>query len=357
MAHNIEIREIMGTKVASFVAVEPAWHQLGQIKESGFTAREAIEYCCANYEVIPTQIAALSPKIMEYINQGLPVPHELITQQIIGSHRATFRTDYEEVLGVVGNRYEIVQNVDAFNFIDLLTTDNNEKANIVSAGVLGRGERIFITAKFPEPLRIDNKEANNIDMYVVFTTSHDGSGAITCMITPTRVVCQNTLNLAFRDCKNKEIFKHTKSVHDKLDLKRNADKAVKLFEDYRQGFGERIEVMLKTKFREAEVNRILGQVLLSGDSLKAFNANGHNIEHEGVSTRARNKFNAVMDSLHNGIGQKELESGTAMWLMNGLTTHYQNHTAYSDTEKKFDSILEGTIQKELQNLFDLAVAV
>lgn len=354
MAHNIEVREILGQEVASFVAVEPAWHRLGQIQESGFTAREAIEFCCANYEVIPTQIAALSPKIMEYLNQGLPVPSDLITQQIIGSHRATFRTDYEEVLGVVGNRYEIVQNVDAFNFIDLITTDNNEKANIVAAGVLGKGERIFITAKFPEPLRIDNKEANNIDMYVVFTTSHDGSGAITCMITPTRVVCQNTLNLAFSNAKNKETFRHTKSVHEKLN---NAHKAAKLFEDYRKGFGERVEVMLKTKFREAEVNRILGQVLLSGKSLTAFNANGHNIEHEGVSTKARNKFNAVMDSLHNGIGQKDLESGTAMWLMNGLTTHYQNHTAYNDMEKKFDSIMEGTIQKELQNLFDLAVAV
>lgn len=358
MAHNIEVRTIMGQEVASFVAIEPAWHKLGQIKESGYTAAEAIEYCCANYEVINTNIAAITPKMMELINMGADVPAELIKEQIINSHRATFRTDYEEVLGVVGNRYEVVQNIDAFKFIDLLTTDNgSENANIVAAGVLGMGERIFITAKFPTPIRMDKNEANNIEMYVVFTTSHDGSGAITCMITPTRVVCQNTLNLAFRDCANKVTFKHTKSVHDKLDLRKNADKALSLFYGYKQAFGERIETMLKTKLTELDAKRILGEILLTADDYKVFSANEYNINHQDIGTRGRNKFNSMMDSLHSGIGQKDLASGTAMWLMNGLTTHYQNHTAYKDTEKKLDSILEGTIQKQLQKVYDLAMAV
>ena len=108
--------------------------------------------------------------------------------------------DTMKPLGVVSDSYGIVQNSDAFKFLDTLLTgkltDSEHTPIIETAGVLGNGERVFITAKFPEQIILDNKTDDRVDMYVVFTTSHDGTGAVNCMVTPTRVVCNNTLNYA-----------------------------------------------------------------------------------------------------------------------------------------------------------------
>lgn len=359
MAHNIEIREINGVNFESFVAKQPAWHNLGHVIEKGFTARQAIEFCNANYEVQLQPIAALTPSVLELIESGSDIPSSLIKEQIIKTNKATMRMDFEEVLGVVSNRYGIVQNVQAFDFIDLLTTGElgGEKATIEAAGVLGHGERIFITAKFPEPIRLDKKEANNIEMFVVFTTSHDGSGAVTCMMTPTRVVCQNTLNLAFNNFTRKIGYKHTSNVCKRLDLT-NIDNAklaydaLGMFNKYKELFEAKLQQLNRIRLTDNAVEDLFARIMLSEDDFEVFDLT-RNINHEDIGARGRNKFNKAMDVLHNGIGQKDLDSGTGLWALNALTTLYQNHTDnFKDEETKFDAIMEGRVFKELNTTYN-----
>ena len=239
MAANNEIRTINGVETASFIengSKDIAWHRLGTRTQGALTAKEALKGAHADFDVALQPIVAISPEINSLIEQGNDIPAEMLKQFFINNRMATMRTDYNEVLGVVGDGYGVVQNRDAFNFIDILTNGElgSNTPTIECAGVLGNGERIFITAKFPESIALSNNDL--INNYAVFTTSHDGSGAVTCMITPVRVVCQNTLNLAFRKNSGKVSFKHTRNVGQRIDLtnRKNAEYAYKTLGPYNE---------------------------------------------------------------------------------------------------------------------------
>lgn len=94
---------------------------------------------------------------------------------------------------MVGKDYHIVQNRDAFAFFDAIVGDENGIL-YETAGALGNGKRIFITAKLPDYIRVGNGD-DVTEKYVFLTTSHDGSGSITAAFTPVRIVCKIRLTL------------------------------------------------------------------------------------------------------------------------------------------------------------------
>jgi hypothetical protein len=83
-----------------------------------------------------------------------------------------------------------------------------------TAGALGKGEGIFITAKLPSYIRVDNDDL--IEQYLFLTTSHDGGGSITAAFTPVGIVCNNTLNAAMRNHKNAVRIRHSSGAGDRL---------------------------------------------------------------------------------------------------------------------------------------------
>ena len=95
----------------------------------------------------------------------------------------------------MGKDYEVVQNMDAFSFFDAIV--GGDGIQYETAGALGKGERIFITAKLPNYIKVGNDDL--IEQYLFLTTSHDGGGSITAAFTPVRIVCNNTLNAALRN--------------------------------------------------------------------------------------------------------------------------------------------------------------
>lgn len=99
---------------------------------------------------------------------------------MVPDYFATLRTDTSDVLGVVGKDYQIVQNNEAFSFFDSIVGGNGILYE--TAGALGKGERIFITAKLPDYIRVGKEDL--IEKYLFLTTSHDGSGSITAAFTP-----------------------------------------------------------------------------------------------------------------------------------------------------------------------------
>ncbi|MFL5740349.1 MAG: DUF932 domain-containing protein [Flavisolibacter sp.] len=155
-------------------------------------------------------------KLFTYDNEnqnGNPDTDIIIPEIEVPNFYATVRTDNEMVLGVVGKDYEVVQNIEAFSFFDSIV--GGDGIQYETAGALGNGERIFITAKLPGYIKVGTDDL--IEQYLFLTTSHDGFGSVTAAFTPVRIVCQNTLNAALRNHSNSIKVRHTANAKDRLE--------------------------------------------------------------------------------------------------------------------------------------------
>lgn len=362
MAHNIEINKVNGVEVASYVEngrKDRAWHGLGQVFDGPLTVKEALELSHADYKVEMQNVFAMTPALQEAMKTGT-VNADLILDALVSGRKATMRMDTNKALGIVSDQYGVVQNCDAFKFIDTLCTGGENTPVIECAGVLGHGERVFITAKFPEQIILDNKSDDRVDMYVVFTTSHDGTGAVNCMVTPTRVVCNNTLNFAMTHNVGKISLRHTSGINGRLDLtnKENAEfafRTLKMFDVYKNSLEQSFQHLRNINLSEKRLDDILAEVLLSDSNIKLYRESG--INHPDISSRGRNQFLGVKEAMESGVGQDFGERGTAMWALNGLTTYYQNAAKFRDDEQKFLSITNGTAASKVQKFYDLALAI
>ena len=367
MAHLIEINN----GVASFVEngrKERAWHRLGQVFDGQLSVKEALELSHADYQVEARNVFAMTPALQDLLDSDVAMIQreelsDLIVDALVEGRMATMRMDKCKALGVVSDHYGIVQNERAFEFIDTLCSGGKENTPVIEcAGVLGQGERVFITAKFPEQIILDNKGDDRVEMYVVFTTSHDGTGAVNCMVTPIRVVCNNTLNYALGRGGNagKISLRHTSGVNNRLDLtrKENAEfcfRTLNMYNVYKKSLEQSFEHLQNIRLSEKELDNLLAEVLLTESNLKVYKQAG--INHQDISTVGRNQFFAVKNAMEHGIGQEYGEAGTGMWVINGLTTYYQNEKNFSSEELKFNNLMTGTAAMKVQKAYDLLVAV
>ena len=309
MAHNIEINKVNGVEIASYVEngrKERAWHRLGQVFDGQLSVKEALELSHADYKVEMQNVFAMTPALQDAMLHDKVNP-DLILDALIEGKKATMRMDSHKTLGVVSDTYGVVQNADAFQFVDTLCTGGNGNTPVIEcAGVLGHGERVFITAKFPEQIILDNKTDDRVDMYIVFTTSHDGTGAVNCMVTPIRVVCNNTLNMALRQNTGKISLRHTSGINGRLDLTKKenevfAYKTLHMYEIYKNSLEQEFEHLRNIRLSEKELDNILAEVLLSDNNVKLYKESG--INHHDISTVGRNQFYAVKEAMEKGVGQ------------------------------------------------------
>lgn len=317
MAHNLN--EVNG-KVAFVSAIEKPWHGLGQIAKGAMNSQEAIELGGLNYDVIKV------PVLANVNGEMLEVPEKF----------ATLRTDTKDVFGIVGNRYEIVQNRDAFTFFDAIVGQG--QAIFETAGALGKGERVFITAKMPNYVRIAG--TNDVsDVYVVLTSSHDGSGAVLAGVTAVRIVCQNTLRMALKGMTNKVSIRHTKSAEANLA---QAGKLMGIVNSYTEALNATVNNLSLKRVSDAQAVQLIENLFPS--------------ESEN-STRIENIRNEVANSYFTGIGQAEI-MGTAWGVLNGIT-HYTSHIkTYKDADTKFENLLmDGASSKLVDKATEMLIAL
>lgn len=365
--HDIEIRNVNGVEVASFAENgkrERAWHGLGdeqQIFDRPMFVKEALKACHADYDVKLTPVVALSDALVHAMDNGEFINAAMLRELLVDKTMATIRTDTNHSLGIVSDKYGVVSNNTAFEFVDMFCSgkfaDRDNTPVIETCGVLGHGERVFVTAKFPKPIVVDARRDDLIEMYVVFTTTHDGTGAVRCVCTPIRVVCNNTLSLALRENIGRISFRHSSKVLSRLDLlnKENAEfayKTLNLADVYTKHFEEAYNHLRNIKLSEKDLDNVLAEIALADEAKKVF-LETRNIYHEDIATRGRNIFLGMKDCLDNGVGQDGQERGTAQWALNGITSFYQNVQNFKDNETKFDSILDGNVSKKVQKAYDM----
>lgn len=338
MAHNINHNKKTG-KHSFFSVNQKAWHGLGQIVTDYPTSTEALQFAGLDFTVVKR-------KLFTYDNENsFGNSDTLIPKVEVPSNFATVRMDTEQVLGVVGKDYGIVQNRDAFSFFDAIV--GGEGIQYETAGALGKGERIFITAKLPDYIKVGSDDL--IEKYLFLTTSHDGFGSITAAFTPVRVVCANTLNAAMRNNTNSVKIRHTANAKERLE---QAHKVMgiskKLSEELEGIFNQWTKVCIT----DAEVKKLI-QLALTPNKEALHNLQaGKNSE---LSTCLINMCDAAFEyAMSNPTQQAETTKGTLFGAYNAVTGYYQNVRNYKDGEAKLKSLLfGGTAQTKTQKAFHM----
>lgn len=201
-----------------FSVREVPWHGLGTIVDEAPTAEEAIKLAGLDWQVYQRHIEC----------DGIIVPDRVgnVREKIIDntpSVASFFDTGgssgqaiQKNVLGIVSPNYQIVQNREAFDFFDNLI---GTEARYETAGSLGNGEQIWLTAKFSKDWKIAD---DNINGYLLLSNGHDGLHSLKAAITPVRVVCQNTLYFALANALRTWNFRHHSNITDKMKDARSA---------------------------------------------------------------------------------------------------------------------------------------
>lgn len=335
MAHNLNLNPHTG-RYSFFSVKEKAWHGLGQIVQDYPTSAEAIKFAGLDYEIAK-----------------LPNTHILPGGKSIVSEDSffTYRKDTEQVLGhSVGKDYQVVQNSEAFAFFDAIV-DGDDGILYETAGALGNGERIFITAKLPDYIRVGNGD-DVTEKYIFLTTSHDGTGSITAAFTPIRIVCQNTLNASLNNMSNVVRIRHTSGAQMRLvEAPKIMGMANKLSEELETVFNH----WTKVRIADEQVKQLIQLALCPNKETFEYIKQGNEDE---MSTIFKNTVNdAFAYAMMSDTQHLETTKGTVFGAYNAVTGYYQNVRNFKDDEAKLQSIvMGGTAQLKAQKAFDLCTA-
>ena len=174
---------------SGFFVVQPPWHNLGTVLDDPpATASEAITAAGLDWEVTKEKREAIVPINGAFRAVGVNDHFAVIRRKV---DQGLTRLD---TLGVVGQQYRPIQNLDAFRFFDRIIQTGQVQYH--TAGSLHGGRVIWVLARVHGTLQIANDDC--VDKYLLITNSHDGSRPVSIQFTPIRVVCANTLSLALK---------------------------------------------------------------------------------------------------------------------------------------------------------------
>lgn len=329
MAHNLNLNRRTG-KYSFAAKGELAWHGLGQYVTEAMTAKQAIELAQLDFTVEKRKLFTLNPDGTTTENKN---------------RVATVRTDNNDHLGIVSPTYEIVQNVDCFNFFDALIDEG--EAIYETAGALGLGERIFITAILPEDIFVKGEK---ISQYVLLTNGHDGFNTLMACITPTRVVCNNTLTAALQNCTNKIKISHHKNIHDKI---KQAHKVMGMASKYMIEVQPIYHAMASTRISDKKLQELVLKVLSPAkEEIK------NKEEAKEISTRLKNSVDRIIYFSKNHETQKtDAAKGTVWGAFNSISGYLGWVKDYDSAEDRMKDITFGTGSKQIQKAFDLCAAL
>lgn len=293
MAHELEIGANGETAFASLR--QPAWHNLGTVFEDEVNTSEMLKLAhLDNWNVRLEEVAIpdtfASDKSYSFVTRTNP-----------------FDNSQNDILGVVGERYKVLQNEDLFSFGDNILDGGGRWE---TAGSIRGGRVVFGSIALTDSITLDpNGRADKIDNYLLINTSHDGSVAIQASITPVRVVCANTLNLALSAVNGKKASKqsfkirHTQTAEGKIAVAREA---LGLAHKYLDEFSLIANKMIETEITDAQFAKIVELAYPTPEK----DAKGSIKKHEGK-----------IDLLHDiYVGQyNNTISGTAWGAFNALT--------------------------------------
>lgn len=355
MSANINIEN---GKAAFMTVKEKAWHGLGQVVETAPTSAQAIKLAGLDYQVgLAPLLTDLNRKIVVTDENGndkkiTPTMFNFDNLGHVQGKFATFREDTKAIFGVVGGRYTIVQNSEAFAFFDAIVGEG--QAIYETAGALGSGEKVFITAKLPDYITVAGEDVT--EKYLLLVSSHDGSGSIRAMFTPIRVVCNNTLQMALKNNTRQISIRHTMNVANRLD---EAHKIMGMVNQQTETLNEALNILAlsdRGKINNQQYDNYVDVVFLNNEEKEAI-ANGVKRELI-VSTRKSNIINDVKEYYHTKVVNEFPHcAGTLYGAYNSVTGYFQNVKTYKNDSAKFESNFLGANGDVMQTALDTALRV
>ena len=286
MAHELTVRK--DGIVEMMYAGDTPWHRLGTKVEGLLTSIEAIEAAHLDWSVEFGEIYTAK----DILGEHSPIP----------KWRRTFRDDNNETLGIVGSRYTILQNAEAFEFMDELLGEIG--AHYETAGSLKGGKSIWLMVRLPEHITVGGDD--ELIPYLLLKNSHDGSGAVTIAAVMIRVVCNNTLTMALRGNLSQFKIRHTASMHNRVEQARHAINLInENFHQYSTAFQE----MLNKELTDDEVEQYIIDVV----GMDTTKSRGKNIYSSIVSLYKNHETNNTGDM-----------SGT-LWAAYNAITYWVDH--------------------------------
>ena len=298
MAHELETQN----GVASFASFrEPAWHGLGTVfTEEKTTAEMLAAANLNNWNVrledvnIPSHLS--SDKSYQYVVRTNPTD-----------------SNQTDVLGVVGERYHVLQNEDLFSFGDNILDGGGRWE---TAGAIRGGRVVFGSLALERETVLDpSGVSDKVKTYLLINTSHDGSIAIQASITPVRVVCANTLNLALGSKRGKNAVKqsfkirHTQSATGRVQIARET---LGLANKYMDAFDLMAKTMIEKEITAQQFNDIVLAVYPKPEGEKKI-----------ALTKWQNKIDLIND-IYTGEFNGMI-ANTAWGAMNALTERLDWH--------------------------------
>ena len=292
MAHDLETQN----GKASFASFrEPAWHGLGTVFTEEKTTKEMLDLASlSNWNVrledLETPSHLVSDKNYQYVLRTNPTD--------------TTQTD---ILGVVGERYHVMQNEDLFSFGDNILDGGGRWE---TAGSIKGGRVVFGALALERETILDpNGVADKVKTYLLINTSHDGSIAIQASITPVRVVCANTLNLALGSIKKKNGIKqsfkirHTQTASGKVAIARET---LGMANKYMDEFDLMAKAMIEKEITAKQFEDIIALAYPAPEK-----------DAKGSVKKYDTKIDLI-HSIYQGK-QNKMIAGTAWGALNGLT--------------------------------------
>jgi phage/plasmid-like protein (TIGR03299 family) len=309
MAHALEMQD---GEVAFALRGAPAWHGLANVL---FDKDEHVN----------TQTMLDSAKLSNWSIQL----EEIEKPANYRSHKNSFfvtRTNPfdngTDILGVVGQRYQVVQNEQLFEFGDNLLDGG---ASWESAGSIKNGTIVFGSLVIPKEFTLDPNGSNDkTTTYLLVHTSHDGSVAVQASVTPVRVVCQNTLNLALGSVKQSFKLRHTQSVDGKIQIAREA---LGLTFEYMDSFELEAKALFETAVNDKQFNDIITTIYPKPEADKKMSLK-----------KWETKIDLINDIYFKSPTQENIK-GNAWGVLNALTERldYFRLERKGNTENRFAS--------------------
>lgn len=333
MSHEIEKTDgLVLTKNA-------AWHGLGTIVDSAPTAKDALSIAGIGWTV------GLVPMFAEI--DGLDSELNPIKNRVqVSDKQLAIRSDNGGQLGVVGMDYKPVNNSELAALVDSLAVVGNAK--IETAGTFRGGRRVFFLVQTDS---IFVNPADEVKNYLLVSSSHDGTLAMSARPTDVRVVCKNTFVAACGADKAVASFRHSGNIDEKMarcrDIIAGAAKA-------RQVRAQQYAALDSKQLNTSEIQSFFVEVY--NNIAKPIPANPSTKEE----TRARDKAAKVLAEWSRLFDADRLRTNgnASVWCAMNAVTEWVDHyrPVHGDTDRDESRLFNVRNNANKDSVLSLALA-
>lgn len=295
------------------------WHAIGKSVEECTNMEQVLRASGLDYNVVKRPLYFGNSWSDEN-------PHNELVNRFV-----TVRENDNHPYDVVSDKFEIIQNRDAFDFVNYMGSEVSfEKAGETATGM------VYVIAKLP-----------NVDIlgdtftpHVIFRNGFSGKVKITAAICPLRIVCQNQFNFAFKNTENMITIRHVQNAEQKLE---EARETLRMTADYMTELHQMAERYAEVQISEFQLQRFLRE---------AFPMDG--IENMNPFKRTKlEQARAAFIKAHNADDNSNFR-GTAWGLINAYTDFITHQVPQGKTETRFEGkFVQVTFGGNMNKVLDL----